>query len=158
MAAKLKFYDTENNMFKREYDIWVTYSQALKIVTSVSQHFKVPVNTVTFYRHECASATNYYEIRLNYNPSLLQVIHELAHLHNLHHYGNWHHNKQLLYTITAIITYCNIVLKIGTPECKYALKNIKITAKCESKPLRNLRSNKKRLGVKQSNILFNFNV
>ena len=156
MAAKLKFYDVENQMFKRENHIYLNENQALKIITAVSTYFKIPIKSVVFYRHKCGSSTTDYEVRLNFTPSLLYLIHELAHLHNLYHYGNWKHNKQLLNTINAMVTYCNMVLKAGQPQAKTVLQKIKITAKRRSKPLRNRKSLEKRLGAKQLQELFSF--
>ena len=80
----LKYYEKENQMFEAvgfDKDLRVTEKDALKIIRKLCRHFKFAEPEVVFYGQRDSGAMFYDTcvIRLNHQPKISLLIHELCH-------------------------------------------------------------------------------
>jgi len=103
----LKFYTNEEDLYPEEKNYKLTEWAAEIILYKLARHFKVRLDKVEFYGNN--GGTAYLEIakiRLDHNPNMLEVCHELAHLYNYQYYRGKRHNKKLMKIIGKMVTYC----------------------------------------------------
>lgn len=108
----LKFYQKESELFPKEDNLILSDKETLMITKKLSRHFKFMINQVRFYGRGKNHSVAYEDgIRLNHNPYLLVLIHELSHVYNYQKI-QWKkpyykaHTKRLMHTMKKFIHYC----------------------------------------------------
>jgi len=115
LSFRLKFYEKEREIFKEEFNTFLSDEEAVVIISKLARHFKlwritntiVPAYRIKFYGTKQRASVGYNDrvIRIPHNPSLGLIIHELAHIVHGKKYDKWSHDKKLLKIMEKMLNY-----------------------------------------------------
>lgn len=109
--ARIKYYGNEHKMLKEigfNNNKQIENDDALKIIKKITRHFKFSVSSIRFYGGIVNNRGMAYPngcIRLQNQPKIGTILHELAHVYNLNKYHNWRHSKKLMRTVKRFAKY-----------------------------------------------------
>jgi hypothetical protein len=117
LEYRLKFYEMTNKIFEKEANTNVPKQHIDIISRKLSKHFNFEYRgwfngKIRTCKARAWLIRRLVELNPHYDPSLLTLCEELAHLWDKQTGGDSRHSKRLLRKITRLINYCNKNKKI----------------------------------------------